>query len=90
MTAPLVDVCALLVHHVIELKQTLTYAEVVFFHTFLGLLNGVAYHFRLNHIAFLVAHAVEHLDYRVGGEEAHQLVFERNKEYRRTRVPLTA
>lgn len=45
MTAPLVDVGALLVHHVIELKQTLTYAEVVFFHTFLGLLNGVAYHF---------------------------------------------
>ena len=75
-----VHYCTLFIHHVVIFQQAFTDAEVVFFHTFLCLFDGVRHHFVFNRLAFLQAEAVEPLHYRVGGEQTHQLVFERHKE----------
>ena len=85
-----VDVCALLVHHVIILQKTFTDTEVVFFYSLLGILNGVVDHFRLDHLSFLKTEAVEHAHHAVGHEQTHQLIFKRHVEHRGSRVTLTA
>ena len=82
VVATVVDICALLVHHVVELKQAFAYAEVIFFDALLGFFDGVVDHLVLYHLVLLQAEAVEHLHHRIGCEKAHQLVFERYEEYR--------
>ena len=44
----------------------------------------------LDDVVFLQAHARHHLLHPVGGEDAHQVVFERQVETRRTRIALAA
>ena len=90
MTALLVNHRALLVHHVIVFQQTFTDTEMVFFHFLLCPLDGVADHLVLNHLSILKSETIHHLGNAFAGKQAHQLVFERHKEHRRTRVTLTS
>ncbi len=76
-----IDVCALLVHNVVILKQALTDAEVVFFNTFLSVFDSLGNHAALNHLALFQAESVEHLHHTVGSEQTHQLVLKRHVEH---------
>src|SRR5690606_38181081 len=78
----------LLVHHVIILKEALTYAEIVFFNFLLRTLNAIADHAVLDHIAFLVSKLVHQSGNSFATEHAHQIVFERDIELRSTRIAL--
>ncbi len=74
--AAVVDVGALLVHHVIIFEQTLADAEVVLLHAFLGVLDCFCDHAALNHLPLFESEGVEHLHHAVGGEQTHQLILE--------------
>src|SRR5574344_2191753 len=42
-----------------------------------------------NHLAIFEAHTVHHSCDTLRREQTHQIIFERNEEYRRTRISLT-
>ena len=90
VTAFLVDDLALGVHHVVVFQQALTHAEMVLFHLLLRPFYGTRNHGRLDDVAFLVAHTVHNGRNPLGGEQTHQVVFQRDEELRRARVALTA
>ena len=81
MMASRIYVGALLVHYVVIFEEAFAYAEVVFFHAFLSLLDGAGHHAALYHFALFEAKAVEHFGDMVGGEQAHQSVLERYVEH---------
>ena len=70
-----VDICTLLIHHVVIFEKTLTDTEVVFLHALLGVFDCAGHHAALNHLTLLEAESIKHLHHTVGGEESHQLVF---------------
>jgi len=76
-----VDYGTLLVHHVVIFQQTFTDAEVVFFHFLLCAFDGFGDHAVLNHLTFLEAEPVHYAGDTVGGEQTHQVVFQRYEEY---------
>ena len=81
MVAARINVCTLLVHHVVIFEKAFADAEVVFLNSLLGVLDGAVDHLRLDHLAFLNSEFVEHLHDLVGNEETHQLIFEREIEH---------
>ena len=90
MTALVVDNSTLLVHHIIVLKQVFTDTKVVLLDLLLGILDGARHDRRLDTLSVLNLHAVHNLGDTLGSEEAHEFVFERYIENRRTGVALTA
>ena len=85
-----IDYRTLFVHHIVVFQQALTDAEVVLLDFLLGILDGLADHAVLQHLALLETHAVHDGSDAVAGEEAHQVVFQRDVEDRRARVTLTS
>ena len=79
---------ALLVHHVVVLERALALLEVVALDALLGGLDGAVEQRVLELLALLEAHALHDLGDALGTEEAHEVVFERDEEVRRTRVAL--
>ena len=84
-----VDHLTLGIHHIIILEQMLTDTEVVFLDSLLGVLDALGHHVALDSLTVLKSQTVERLDHALAGEQTHQLILERYKEYRRTRVSLT-
>ena len=90
VAAFLVDHGALLVHHVVVFEQALTHSEVVLFDLLLCTLDAVVDHRVLDHLAVLEAEAVHDLGDALAGEQAHELVLERDEEDAGARVALAA
>ncbi|MCY1505062.1 hypothetical protein D9M68_392570 [compost metagenome] len=86
--AHVVDHLALFVGDVVELQQLLADVEVAAFHLALRLLDGVAHHAVLDRLAVLHAQGLHEVLHPVGGEDAHQVVFQRQVEAAGTRVAL--
>ncbi len=85
-----IDNGALLVHHVIVFEQMLADAEVVLFDFLLGAFDGLVDNGRFDYFAFFYAETVHDFGNALAGKQTHQVVFQRNKEYRRTGVALAA
>ncbi|RIH77558.1 hypothetical protein Mterra_03757 [Calidithermus terrae] len=85
-----VDHLALAGHHVVELQQLLADAEVAVLNALLGPLDGGGDHVVDDGLAVVEAHAVEHGDDAVGGEQAHEVVVEGYVEARGAGVALAA
>ncbi len=85
-----VDVLTLLVHDVVVLEQVLADGEVLRFHLLLRALDGARHHPVLDRHAFFHPQTLHQAGDAVGPEDAHQVVFERQVEARRTRVALAA
>ena len=81
---------ALLVHHVVVLEEMFAGGEVLRFHLLLRALNCLADHAGFNGHAFFHAQTFHQPGDAVRThEDAHEVVFEREVEPRRTRVALT-
>ena len=89
-TAQRVDVLALLVHDVVVLEQVLADGEVLRLHLLLRPLDGARHHAVLDGDALFHPQTLHQARDAIGPEDAHQVVFERQVEARRTRVALTA
>ena len=89
MATLLVDNSTLLVHHVVIFQQALTNTEVVLFYLALCTFDAIINHLGLNHLAVLEAQLIHYASNALRSEQTHQVVFQRNEEYRRTRVTLT-
>lgn len=76
----MVDHLALLVGYVIEFQQLLADVEVAPFDLALGLLDGVGHHAVLDRLAGLHAQRLHEVLHPVGGEDPHQVVFQRQVE----------
>ena len=85
-----VDRLALLVHHVVILEQVLTRFEVLRFNCFLRGLDAAADHLRLDGDAFFHAQALQQGRDPLLGEDAHQVVFERQIETGSAGITLAA
>ena len=87
---PGVDRLALVVHHIVIFKKSLTNAEVVLFHLLLGILDRLREH--SVHQRLVIRHPKPVHDARdpLGPEQAHELVLKGDVERRRTGVALTA
>ena len=85
-----VDALTLLVHHVVVFEQVLADGEVLRFDLLLGALDGARHHAVLDRHAFFHAEPLHQAGDAVRAEDAHQVVFEREVEPRRTRVALAA
>ena len=80
MAAFLVDDGTLFVHDVVIFEQALTDAEVVFFHFLLRPLDARINHRRFDHLALFEAQLVHDVGDAFRGEQAHEVVFERDEE----------
>src|SRR5690554_4055621 len=76
------------IHYIVVLQQTLTNTEVVFFYFFLSSFDRLGNHTVLNHLSVFHAQAIHILHQSVRPEQTHQIVFQRDKELRRTGVAL--
>ena len=85
-----IDQVTLLIHHIIILNQTFTDTEVVFLHFLLRTLDGVGNHVMLDHLAFLEAHTIHDACDSFRTKHTHQIILQRDIEYRTSRVTLTA
>ena len=90
VAALLVDDGALLVHHVVILREALTDTEVILLHLLLGALDAAGDHGTLDTLALLEAELVHHLGDTFRTEETHELVLQRDVEDGGTGVALTA
>ena len=86
----LVDHFALLVHDVVVLQQLFADFEIVRFDLLLGVGDGAGNHPVLDRDAFFHAELEHQLRDPFGGEDAHQVVFQRQIEPRRARIALAA
>src|SRR5262249_56252373 len=85
-----VDLLALVVHHLVVLEQVLAAVEVALLDALLGLADLPRHHRALDGLALLHAQAGQQLADPLRGEDAHQVVFEAQKEAARSRVALPA
>src|SRR5690606_7494637 len=85
-----VDHLALLVGDVVVFQQLLADVEVAAFDLALGLLDGIGDHAVLDRLALLHAQRLHEVLHPIGGEDAHEVVFQRQIEPAGTRVALTA
>ena len=90
LPAQAVDRLALLVHDVVVLEQVFTGFEVLRFHGLLRGLDAAGDQPRFDRNAFFHAKALEQRANPFLGEDAHQVVFEREIEARGTGVALAA
>ena len=89
LLAALVDHLALLVHHLVVLEDVLADLEVAVLHGALRALDRLRDHLRLErHV--VGEGAVHHPVHGAGGEQPHELVFERQVEAALARVALAA
>ena len=86
----LVNHGTLLVHHVVVFEQVLTNTEVVFLYLLLCTLYTLRNHWTFDALAILKTKSVHDACDTLRCEKAHQLVFERNVEYRRSGVALSS
>ena len=84
------DHLALIVHHIVVFQDVLADIEVARLDLLLGLLQGLIDPGMDDRLVFLQAELGQHAVELVGTEDAHQIVFERQKELRVTRIALTA
>ena len=85
-----VDVFALLVHHVVVLKQVLANGKVLPLDLLLCALNRLGHHAVLDRHPFLHAKTIHQALDPVRAEDAHQIVLERQIEPGRSRIALAA
>ncbi len=88
--ALLEDRAALVVHHIVELQQVLADVEVARLDLLLRLFKRLVDPGVDDRLTFLKAELLQHPVHAVGAEDAHQVVFEREVEFRAARVALTA
>ena len=90
LAAQTINRLTLLVHHVVVLEQVLARFEVAAFHRFLRRFNALRNHPRFDRHAVLHAEALHQRFDLVAGKDAHQIVFERKEEARRSWIALPA
>ncbi len=90
LVALAIDHLALVVVDVVEVQQVLADVEVVRLHLALRVGDLLGDQRAFDDVVFLQAHPRHHLLYPVGGEDAHQVVFQRQVEAGRTRIALAA
>jgi len=90
LTAKAVDGFALLVHDVVVLEDVFAGLEVLRLYGFLGGLDALGDHARLDGDAFFHAEGLQEGGDPLAGEDAHEIVFERKEEARGAGVTLTA
>ncbi len=90
LDALLEDDLALVVHHVVELEDVLADVEVARLDLLLRLLQGLVDPGMNDRLVLLEAELLQHAIELVGAEDAHQIVFERQEEFRMARIALAA
>ena len=85
-----IDGLALLVHHIVVFEQMLASFEVLPFDRLLCSFNAAADQLRFNRNSFFHPQALEKIRDPLFGEDAHEVIFERKVETRRSRIPLAA
>ncbi len=84
------DHLALIVHHVIVFEDILADIEIVPFDAGLGALDGLGDHGVGNRFPVFQSQRSEDLFHAFGEEPAHQIVLQRDEEFRPPRIALTA
>ena len=84
------DDLALVVHHVVELQQVLADVEVARLDLLLRLFQRLVDPGMDDRFVFLQAELLQHAVELVGAEDAHQVVFQRQEEFRMAGIALTA
>ncbi len=90
LAALFVDHLALIVHHVVEFQQVFAHIEVARLHLLLRLFQCFVDPRMENRLAFLQAQTLQHPVHALRSEDAHEIVFERQEEFRCARIALTA
>ena len=90
LPAQSVDRLALLVHHVVVLEQVFAGFEVLAFDRLLRRLDAPRDQLRLDRHALFHAQPLQQVRHPLLGEDAHQVVFQRQIEARRARIALAA
>ena len=83
-----IDGFALLVHHVVVLQQVFAGIEVLRLHRLLRALDALGDHARLDGHVFFHAQLLQQRAHPLLGEDAHQVVFQREKEPRLAGIAL--
>ena len=78
VTADRIDRFALAVHDIVEFQQVFADLKIMRLHPFLRVLDGHGQPRVFEHLAFLHPQLVHDPHDPVGGEQAHQIVLERN------------
>ncbi len=89
VAALLIDDLALLAHHVVELEQLFTDAEVAVLDAFLRAFDGPCNHLRLDGLLVVHTEPVHHPQHTLVGKKPHQVVFKRDVKTARAGVALT-
>ena len=82
------DDLALIVHHVVIFQNVLAHVEVARFDFLLGLFQGLVDPGMDDRFVLLEAELDEHRLHPVGPEDPHQIVLERQEEFRASRIAL--
>ena len=90
LDALLEDDLALVVHHVVVFEQVLADVEVARLDLLLRLLQRLVDPGMDDRLAFLEAERLQHAVHAVGAEDAHQIVLDRQVEFRAAGVALAA
>ncbi len=90
LAAQAIDRLALLVHHVVVFKQVFAGLEVLAFHRLLRGLDTLADHARLDGHTLFHAQPLKQVRDPLLGEDAHQVVFQRQVEAGGARIALAA
>src|SRR5262249_25819639 len=88
--AEAVDALPLMIHHLVVFEEVLADVEVALLDLFLGRLDAAAHHAALDRLPFFHAQALPDAGHPLAGEDAHQVVLERDVEPARTRIALPA
>ncbi len=87
--SPCVDHLALLVHHVVVFKQSLANPEVILLDFLLRPFDRSRDERMRDHFAFFQSQPFHDACNAVAAKQAHQIVFQREEEHRRSRITLT-
>src|SRR5262249_60950727 len=90
LLAVAVDALALVVHHLVVLEEVLADVEVALLDLLLGGLDAPRHHAALDRLALLHAHPGQGLGDELAGEDAHQVVLQRQVEAAAAGVALAA
>ena len=80
----------MLIHHIVIFYQALANSKVVFFYFLLCFLYGFCDHTCLDWFTFRYFECLHYRCNALTTEEAHEIIFKREKELRRTGIALTA
>ena len=90
VVALLVNNLALVVGHVVVFQQLLADIEVATLDLALRLFDGIGHHAVLYRLALFHAQGLHKTLHPIGGEDTHQVVFQRQVETRQARIALPA